>query len=86
MCIQVKSYISSLLVFMCQIYVSIPGLPEKAERWIFSTLRAKSIILFTSLDQTSSAEENDTKIVKFGWVVLILCPFLERMGEELCLE
>ena len=54
--------------------------------------------LFTSLDQTSSAEENDTKIIKFGWVVLIQCPFLEirsiskfarflrPMSEELCRE
>ena len=30
-----------------------------------------------SLDQTSFAEENDTKIIKFGWVVLILYQFLE---------
>ena len=37
----------------------------------------KVLYLFTSLDQTSSAEENDTKIVKFGWVVFILCPLLE---------
>ena len=58
----------------------------------------KVLYLFTSLDQTSSAEENDTKIIKFGWVVLILCPFLEirsfsnftrflrPMSEELCRE
>ena len=37
----------------------------------------KVLYLFTSLDQTSSAEENDTMIIEFGWVVLILCPFLE---------
>ena len=37
----------------------------------------KVLYLFTSLDQTSSAEEIDTKIIKFGWVILILCPFLE---------
>ena len=58
----------------------------------------KVLYLFTSLDQTSSAEENDTKIIKFGWVVLILCPFLEirsfsnfarflrPISEELCRE
>ena len=58
----------------------------------------KVLYLFASLDQTSSAEENDTKIIKFGWVVLILCPFLEirsfsnfawylrPMSEELCRE
>ena len=51
---------------------------------------------FTSLDKTSSAEENDTKIVKFGWVVLNLSTlveiqsfsnfagFLRPMSEGLC--
>ena len=53
------------------------GVPKKAEWWIFSTLRAKSVIFFTTLVKASSAEENDTKIIKFGWVILILCPFLE---------
>ena len=38
----------------------IPGVPEKAERWIFSTLRAQSTAYFISLDRASSAEENDT--------------------------
>ena len=37
----------------------------------------KVLYLFTSLDEAFSAEENDTKIIKFGWVVLILCPFIE---------
>ena len=58
----------------------------------------KVLYLFTSKDQTSSAEENDTKIIKFGWVVLILCPLLEMrsfinfawylrpMSEGLCWE
>ena len=58
----------------------------------------KVLYFFTSIDQTSSAKENDTKIIKFGWVVLILCPFLEirsfsnfagflrPMSEELCRE
>ena len=58
----------------------------------------KVLYLFTLFDQTSSAEENDTKISEFGWVVLILCPFLEiqsfsnfarilrPMSEELCRE
>ena len=31
----------------------------------------------TSLDKTSSAKENDTKIVKFGWAILNLCTLLE---------
>ena len=54
------------------------GCPKKkAERRIFSTLRAKSVIYFYIIRYTSSPEENDTKIIKFGWVILILCPFLE---------
>ena len=79
--------------------VLIPCVPEKAERWIFSTLWAKRIIfVYVIIDQTSSAEENDTKINEFGWVILILCPFLKirsfsnfarclrPMSEELCRE
>ena len=54
--------------------------PKKVERWIFSTLRSKSVIFFTSLNKESSTEENDTKIIEFGWVILILCPFLETQS------
>ena len=36
----------------------------------------KVLYLFTSVGQTSSAEVNNTKIIKFAWVVLILWPFL----------
>ena len=31
----------------------------------------------TSLDKAFSAEENDIKIIKFGYVILNLCPLLE---------
>ena len=53
---------------------------------------------FTWLNRASSAEENDTKIIEFGWVILILYPFHERqsfsnfdwflrpMSEALCRE
>ena len=41
-------------------YVCIPGVPEKAERRTFSILRVESVIMFTSLDKASFAEENDT--------------------------
>ena len=54
----------------------IPGVPQKVERQIFSNLRStcKSVIFFfTSLNKASSAEENNTKIIEFGWVILILC-------------
>ena len=56
----------------------------------------KVLYIFTSLDKTSSGEENDTKIVKFGWVILSLCTLLEiqsfsnfagflgPMSEEFC--
>ena len=40
--------------------VDIPGVPEKAERWIFSTLRTEVLHIFISSDRVSSEEENDT--------------------------
>ena len=54
--------------------------------------------LFTSSNQATSIEENDTKIIKFDWVILILWPFvktqsfsnftwfLRPMSEGLCWE
>ena len=54
--------------------------------------------LFTSSNQATLAEENDTKIIKFDWVILILCPFVKTqsfsnfawflppMSEGLCWE
>ena len=54
--------------------------------------------LFTSSYQATPAEENDTKIIKFDWVILILWPFvktqsfsnfawfLRPMSEGLCWE
>ena len=77
----------------------IPGCPKKAKRRIFSTLRTENVIyFFTSLYNALSEEENDTKIIKFGCVILILCQFFERqsfsnfawylrpISEELCRE
>ena len=73
----------------------IPGVPEKAERWTFSSLRARGMIF---VYVTFYTEENDTNIIKFGWVDLIICPFLDirslsnfarflrTMSEELCRE
>ena len=52
---------SSLVLFFLQIY---PGVPKKAEWQIFSTLRAKSVIIVYII--ISSTEENDTKIIEFG--------------------
>ena len=75
----------------------IPRVPIKAEWRIFSTVRAKNVFFFfTSLYKASSAEENDTKVIIFGWVILNLCTlleiqsfsnfagFLRPMSEELC--
>ena len=60
---------------LCHVKQSrISGVHQKAKRRIFRTLRAESFIFFTSLDKAYTAEEYDTKIVKFGWVILILCP------------
>ena len=54
--------------------------------------------LFTSSNQATPAEENDTKIIKFDWVILILWPFVKTqsfsnfawfsrpMSEGLCWE
>ena len=40
----------------------------------------KVVYFLTSLDKASSAEENDTKIIKFGLVLFILRPFLEMQS------
>ena len=37
----------------------------------------KVLYMFTSLDGAHFAEENDALIIQFGWVILILWPFLE---------
>ena len=60
------------------LFSALPGVPKQAELLIFSTLRAKSVIFFTSLNKASSTEENVTNIVEFGWVIFILWQFLER--------
>ena len=51
--------------------------PKKSGTADFSTVQAKNVIFLTSLYKTSSVEENDAKIVKFGWVILNLCTLLE---------
>ena len=63
---------------ICELSVTLYRVSQKKRNGGFSVpCELKVLYLFTSLDQTSSAEENDTKIIKLGWVVLILCPFLE---------
>ena len=71
--------------------------PKKSGTADFQYLAGKKCHIFlTSLDKTSSAKENDTRVVKFGWVILNLCTLLEiqsfsnfagflgPMSEEFC--
>ena len=51
--------------------------PKKSGTVDFQYLTGQIFFFFTSLDKISSAEENDTKIIKFGWVILNLCTFVE---------
>ena len=54
------------------------GCPKKGGTAGFQYLASsKCHIWFTLSVKASSAEENDTKIIEFGWVILILCPFFE---------
>ena len=60
----------ALILSRCEKKKNYTGCPKKhTERLIFSTLRAKSVIFFTLLNKASSAEENDTKIIEFDWVI-----------------
>ena len=72
--------------------------PKKRNGGFSVPCELKVLYYFTPLDKASSAEENDTKIIKFCWVSLILYSFLEMqsfsnfpwilrpMSEELCME
>ena len=51
---------------------------QKVERSIFVTLIVENILI--SSDKTLSSEKNDTKIIWFGSVVLILQPFFETQS------
>ena len=49
------------------------GCPIKSGTADFQyTLQSKSTVCFTSSNKATSAEEIDTKIIEFGWVILIL--------------
>ena len=50
---------------------------KKAGTADFQYLAGQKCHFLTSFDETSSAEENDAKIVKFDWVILNLCTLLE---------
>ena len=82
-----------------RIRTSIPGVPERAERWIFSTLRAKSIILVYVI-RSNIFRRRDWYQDHYIWLGSFdsICPFLEirsfsnfarflrPMSEELCRE
>ena len=56
------------------------GCPKKTRNGGFSVPCILKVVYFlTSLDKASSAEENDTKIIKFGLVLFILRPFLRQL-------
>ena len=63
---------------MCIRFLTLYRVSQKSGTADFQYLASKKLIfLKTLLDKASSAEENYTKIIKFGWVILILFPFLE---------
>ena len=65
---------------VCILSVSYPiyRVSQKKRNGGFSVhCELKVLFIFTSLDGASSAEENDALIIQFGWVILILWPFLE---------
>ena len=65
------------------LHVCLPVVPQKVERSIFVTVIFKHIAMISSdisSDKTLSSEKNDTKIIWFSSVVLILQPFLETQS------
>ena len=68
--------LSSIQLFIQGSLLYMPGIPKK-RNGRFSVPCDLKVSFFASLNKTSSAEENDTKLIEFGWVILILCPFLE---------
>ena len=62
-----------IYVFVC----SYTGCPKKADQQIPYDL--KVWYSFSSWNKASFAEENDTKIIEFGWIILILCPFFNTV-------
>ena len=50
--------------------------------WFSGPCELKVSIYFTSLVKASFTEDNDTKIIEFGWVILNLFPFLEIQSSS----
>ena len=58
-------------------YLIYTGCPRKPERWIFSTLRAESVVYFYIIRWSIFRRREWCLIIQFGWVILSLWPFLE---------
>ena len=69
-----------------QYLYTIPGVQKKVEWQIFIPCKLKVLYLFTLLDKASSAEENDTMIIKFGWVIWIYADFLQYSNFQISLD
>ena len=77
----------SLIMCLCNVvHNSILGVPQKMLNGRFSVPWDLNFFNFlASLNKASSAEESDTKIIEFGWEILILWPFLETVIFKFCL-
>ena len=66
-------FLSILVIkLMC---IVIPGVPDKAERWIksiFTILLYSTLMRFILLDRGTFSHHHDPKIIKFGRKILIL--------------
>ena len=60
---------------------TIPGVPKKQNGGFPVPFDLKVLYVWASLNKASSAEENDTKTIEFGWAILIICPFLETQSS-----
>ena len=57
---------SEFRILKCIIVDPMPGVPKKRTGGFSVPCELKVLYIFTSLDKACSAEENDTKIIKFG--------------------
>ena len=71
----------TISVLTLSMKIAYTGCPRKSGTADFKYFASKMCHTFLhSLNKTFSAEENDTRIIEFGWVILILCPFLETLS------
>ena len=76
-----------MTIFRCSKMAFLYRVSPKKQNGGFSVpCDLKVSYFFTALNEASSAEENDTKIIEFGWVILILCPFLDTQSFQISLD